>query len=480
MPAEIATKTRQRDFATIVVASLVFFALNVDFLLYGDASLYGDYALRQKITEVTLHFGYYWLLIVVQSTLGNLLHVPMQETMVWVNVVAGALSMGIAYLLALELLGTRRDAWVTIAIFAFSGRVVGNATTSEMYMVQTLCVLWSFLLFVRTRIIAAGILAGAALLVSPLSAFAYLFFPVFDYQRARKIRIGTLAALTAAAAVVYVPYLVVYGHELLWGARGLLVIREGTKSSLSSTLINFPKYQFKEFTFLLLLLAPACLAIRKNQKFFALAAAVAIPHIYIILKLTGEDNVFILNTDFFFSAILALGWMALASRKWGWWGGATLLAAHVGVYIASGALFSFETHKDYADEMRAFSRSYLADPGNMVVTDWGTGTALTFFSRPQATTTILEEPFFHQIYDMERPAVANPNLTSARELYLIDRWKPTPLNRFFRTKESIREQYNIHSNKLIAERELHLSCTSLFEKTNKYYRCKLNPAVTSP
>ena len=120
--------------------------------------------------------------------LGGLLGVPIEQAAVWLNVVAGTLSIGVAYLLAAELFGNRRDALLCSIVFAVSGRVFTNSTTSEIYMLQTLFVLSSFYLFVRERVVLSGIACALALLVSPSSAFAYLFYPVYDYQRAGTIR----------------------------------------------------------------------------------------------------------------------------------------------------------------------------------------------------------------------------------------------------------------------------------------------------
>ncbi|MDQ6611442.1 MAG: glycosyltransferase family 39 protein, partial [Gemmatimonadota bacterium] len=415
-----------------------------------------------------------------QFTIGTWLHVPLQETMVWVNVVCGAMAMGVSYLLALELFGSRRLALITTAILALSGRVMNNATSSEIYMSQTLFVLLAFYLFVRARTIGAGVAAGCALLISPLSAFAYLFFPVYDFQRAGRIRWATLAMLTAAAAVVYVPYLVVYGHELFYGIRGLLVINDVVKPDPMTALANIPKYQFKQYTFLLLLLPATLIAAPKHARFLVLAAAVAIPHLYIIFKLTGEDNVFILNTDFFFAATLALGWIELANGTITRWVGPALLAMHVAVLLVSGYLFSFQAHRQYDHELRDVATAYLVNHNAIMITDWGTAVALVYFGRPKANSTILTEPLFQQIYDVEAPPDRNPDLGTARDLYLLDRWKPSPLSQFFRTKQSIREQYQLHSVKLIAERTLHVSCTLMVEATNKLYRCTLNPSLARP
>jgi len=53
---------------------------------------------------------------------------------------------------------------------------------------------------------------------------------------------------------------------------------------------------------------PALLAWTANVRLILLALTVAIPHLHIIFKLTGEDHVFIPNTDFFCAACIVMGW----------------------------------------------------------------------------------------------------------------------------------------------------------------------------
>src|SRR4051812_10335336 len=69
---EPAAPSTRRDLLVIAIGSLALFALNVDFWLYGDAALYADYSISRTFTEVTLHFGYYWILIIAQAITGRL------------------------------------------------------------------------------------------------------------------------------------------------------------------------------------------------------------------------------------------------------------------------------------------------------------------------------------------------------------------------------------------------------------------------
>lgn len=475
--ADVPASTRRRDLAIIAVFGLLLYALNVDFWLYGDSAMYADFSLRRSFEQVTLHLGYYFLVIAAQATAGALFHWPIEQTMGWLNVASGAGLLCVSYLLALELQKSRRIALFAVLILGVSGRMLTNATTSEIYVTQTLFVLISFLLFAREQFLWAGAAATASLLVSPLSAFAFLFYPVFDYQRAGRIRWNVLLKLGAASLLLYAPYLVWRGHELLWGVRGLLVIQDITPTDPATAARNFPKYQFKQFTAMLLLFLPLLFAWRKHKAMLVLAAAVAIPHVYVIIKLTGEDNVFIFNTDFFFALLLALGWNELLRRRATAWIGPAAVAAHVALLLAAGSLFTFNSHRDYPEEMRGVFNTRVRNKNAKVITDWGTAMAFAFYARDSAATSLAEESVMQHVYDLDNEPDSNAVLLKDKELYLLDRWNPTPLNKLFRSEAALQELMQANSLRFIAERRLSLSCALLQERTNRLYRCV--PKATS-
>ncbi|MEO8450776.1 MAG: hypothetical protein ABI647_13340 [Gemmatimonadota bacterium] len=485
LPAATNTTETRFDLALVIAAGLVLYALNVDFSLFGDAPVYADLVIQGRFDELTLHIGYYAVLFALDRTVGAVFGLPIQETAVWLNVVAGALTLGVVYLLARIFLGTRRDALLTVAVFAVSGRVLDNATTVEIYMLQTLLVLSSFYLFARERVVASGVVAALAMLVSPLSIFAYLFYPVLDYQRAGRVRWKVLITLTVAALLVYLPYFAVLGRELLWGTRGLLVINKALRLDPVAMALNFPLFQFKAYTVMLLLLIPALFAVRKERRFLAVTLAVAIPHLYVILKLTSEDNVFILNTDFFFACWVVIGWRTLAQSKVGrrlapvpWLGHLTLL-------LLSGSIFCFQPRRGYAAEMKSIGQTYVQGHDAVVITDWDMGVSLTYYARPAVTTTLEHEPFYQQIVDLDNLPKNPPPITAA-EIYLLDSWKPGTLNRLLRSKASIAAQTRQHAVVARAERRLHIQCTPLLQGTHRLYRCTrpngaaAEPALTPP
>jgi hypothetical protein len=460
------------DTAGLMLVAFALYGLNVDYTLFGDNTLYSDYVVLHKFDELTLHFGYFASLFAADRVLHAVFGLPVQASGAWLAAISGALAVGVAYLLARELLGSRRDAVLCAVIFGLSGRVLSNATSAEVYMLQTLFVLSSFYLFVRERLLLSGLFGAMALLVSPLSMFAYLFYPVYDYQRAGRIRWSVLMRLTGAALIIYLPFFIIDGHEVLFGLRGLMGIHKLVPFEPRTMLTNFPLYQFKAFTVLPLLLVPALFNWRDNRRIFVLTLAVAIPHFYIILKLTGEDHVFILNTDFFFACCLVLGWRQLENSSILRWIPPVLLFVHVAIFVAAGVIHSFQPNQGYADEMRRVAKTYLLGRDAVLITDWGRGVTLSFYGRPQPTTTVTRESLFqNQILDIEDEPLAQIEKLNRPEIFLLDGWAPSPLNRLFRSKaalEAFRRQY---STVTIAEHELKLHCELIEEKEYRMYRC---------
>jgi hypothetical protein len=463
---------RWREIIAIVVAGLVFFGLNVDFTLYGDAAMYADFVVLRKFDELTLHIGYYAVLYVADLVARDLAGVPIHETMVWLNVFAGAATLAIAYLLALELLNGRREALLTTALLAVSGRFISNSTESEMYMVQTFCVLTSFLLYSREQPWSAGVFAAFGLLVSPLSAFAYLFFPALDVVTAGRIRLALFLRAVAAGTVIYLPYLVIDGHELFYGIRGLLVVSKLAHLDPRATLFNFPKYQFEAYSTLLLLVFPALLAFRQRRAFIIVALAVAIPHLYIILKLTGEDNVFILNTDFFFVGALVCGWSELVRRFRSVLLASVPIAGHLVIYGAAGLLFTSDHHRTYQQELRSIADTYIKANPAVLITDWGTKQAFVFYGRDSAATVVADEKLAEQVYDIQNAKDMRKGSLAVDQLYLLDTWHASALSRLLRSNAGLRAREDEYSTLAQSRRMLGIDCKILARGYGRLYRCQ--------
>ncbi len=472
-----------RVYLAVFLAGVLFFALNENFVLSGDSALYADYALNEKFDEVTVHYGYYRLIWALNSTLGAWFRIPMHEMLVHLNVVCGALSLPVALALARILLRDSRYALLAVGILAISGRVVMNATTSEIYMVQTLLLLVSFLLFARDRVNLAGIVAGSALYITPLSIFACLFFPFFAWQYRGRVRIAVLVRVAAIAFAVYLPFLIVHGYEMLWGIRGLLRISSMDKTLPLTLLANFPKYQFKHYTLLLVLALPALWAWRREKALLVLTAAVFLPHLYVIAKLTGEDNVFILPVDFFFACCLAAGARALVSRKVTRYLTPVLVTGHLAIMIGTGTFFSFRNHRTDAEELRTLASTYLEGKDAVLITDWNLLISLPYFGRPSIRGPVTADPLYLQILDIDNVALdveagtftdwsGLASRINVPNIYVLETWSASGMAELFKSDANLAQVRDAHSWRAHAKELLGLDCRELLHHgAHDLYRC---------
>ncbi|HEU4753800.1 MAG TPA: hypothetical protein VFU47_11890, partial [Armatimonadota bacterium] len=284
-----------------------------------------------------------------------------------------------------------------------------------------------------------------------------------------------LLRLAAGALLLYLPYLLLFGRELLWGTRGLLTVQHAFPLDPLKLLAGLPKYQFKAYTTLLLLVVPAALAARANRRFLALSLAVAVPHLYVILKIPAQDQVFILTTDFFFACWLVIGWRELARHPGGRWLAPLALAGHVALLLVSGSIFRFESHRGYGGELREIARTYLVGRDAVMVTDWSTVRGFSYYVHQAEPGAIDWERLEAQLYDVQNPRRMDPRKLAAAEIYVLDPWRAGPLTRLLRSRRAIEEQASRYSMVGLAGRVLGLRCDPIAESTHRLYRCVRRP-----
>jgi hypothetical protein len=462
-----------RDSIVAIVLGLLFFGVNENFTLSGDSALYIDYALNAKFDEITVHYGYYRVIWAIDRLIGAPLGIPLHEMVVHMNVVFGALSLAVGLGLARHLIRDRGYAILAVVFFAVNGRMMLNAAMGEIYMLQTLLVLISFLLYVRDRVAWAAFAAGLSLYVSPLSVFAFGFYPTYDLIRWRRFRWNVWLKLIIVGFLTYLPFLVVHGREMLFGIRGLLVIPNISTSNPAELLRNFPQFQFKHYTTLLLLAVPALLSWRRERSLILLMLAVFIPHLYVIAHLTSEDNVFIFNTDFLFCCTLAAGARALATR---WSGGRfvwpALLAAHVLLMTLTRTYFSFDNRRNEASELAAVGRKYLEGRSAALITEFNQSVTVPFFARATVRGPLMQDTLWAQMADVSSRADLAPRLRVA-EIYVLETWMPSGLSNLFRSDDQIAAIRAQNQWRGWAKRVAGIDCDELVQKgIYELYRCR--------
>ena len=461
-----------RVYLITIALGVLFFGVNENFTLSGDSALYIDYALNANFDEITVHYGYYRVIWAIDRLIGAPLGIPLHEMVVHLNVVCGALSLAIGLALARHLLRDRLYAIIAVAFFAVNGRMMLNATMGEIYMLQTLTILGSFLLFVRGRVALAAVAAGLSLYVSPLSAFAFGLFPAYDAIQHRRLRWKIWLTLIIVGFLTYLPFLIVHGREMLFGIRGLLVIPKISTSNPPELIRNFPRFQFKHYTALLLLGIPALLGWKRERDLILVMLAVFIPHLYIIAHLTSEDNVFIFNTDFLFCCTLAAGARVLATRwKWGLAVAPVLLAGHLAIMVLTKTFFSFDTRRGEAAELANVGRQYLEGRQAVLITEFNQSVTVPFFARPTVRSLLMKDPLWQQIADVSGRADLSARLR-VPEIYVLETWRPSGLSRLFRNEAAISSIRADNQWRTWAKRVAGIDCDELVQKgIYELYRC---------
>jgi hypothetical protein len=284
---------------------------------------------------------------------------------------------------------------------------------------------------------------------------------------------------------VYTPFLIVHGYEMLFGVRGLLAIPHSIPTLPVDVLTNFPLFQFKAYTVLVLLALPLVWAWRRERALLIVTAAVFVPHLYVISKLTTEDNVFILNTDLFFCCCLAAGARVLAANRLRLIRlvPAALLVVHLGLMTASRTFFSFENHRGEAGEQGGIARRYLEGQDAALITDWSHAVTITYYGRPTLRGTVTDDPLYAQMVDATTRELTSRTPT-ARDLYVLETWSPGGLAKLLKSPAAMERARQQHSYRSWAKQRFGFECPELIQR-GKYeefelYRCQRTPIGTAP
>jgi hypothetical protein len=272
---------------------------------------------------------------------------------------------------------------------------------------------------------------------------------------------------------VYLPFLLVYGREMLFGLRGLLAIPQFLPPAPGVMFSNFLLYQFKHYSALLLLGAPLLWAWKREKALIIVTLAVLVPHFAIILRLTGEDNVFIQNTDLLFACCLAAGARELArlARRGGVVAVGALVAVHTAFMVKTDMFFPDDNRRLEAAELAMIGRTYLEGKQASLVTDWNQALTVPFFARPTLRGTILEDPLRQQIVD-----ATSADISQARfrvpDVYVLETWAPSGISRLLRSPEQLAAIKEENSHRRWTKDKAGLDCSELVHHgIYELYRC---------
>jgi hypothetical protein len=461
----------------ILLASCIVYVANLDFASTGDTIYYANIIDTLRFDQLTAHQAYYLLGFMAAKLFGWTFGLSTDQGLALMSALFGAGALSVGYLLLKHYLDSGRDALIGTLMLFLCHRFFVNATSAEIYIVQTFFIWSSFLLFENRRFYTAGLSIALAIWVSPLTVAFGFWFPVVAYLRGFGIR--ALVRLSIPVALIYLPFLYFFYEELLWGVRGLINEDQRRQLDLIEGGRNFFTYQFKHYSFLNLLIIPALFVLRREKVLLWISLAVVLPNIYVISQLSSEDNVFILPLDIFFVCWFVIGWRVLRERSLVWVA-AAVLVAHGIVFLIAERPFLRAAHKNYDDEMRAIGR-IVQDAGNAIlVADWHRRMAFVYFNRQIASYPLEQDYWYDMSFDISYLTMHRFNKTKSETddfanygaVFVLDSWKYSPQASLFLDDTTLQQRYERQSQRREVEHFLDVECQPILSGLYTLYRCR--------
>ena len=403
--------------AAVALASAAALALFLCFrarAIVGDAAVYAGTIADARFFVRSIHFGYYVVGWIAQRLLSPW-NVPLDQGVILLNAALTPAAVFLAWRFTRALGEPRRVAAAAALVLLFSGNVLAQGTNAEIYSLELVCVLASWTLFLRRRVVAAGLVFGYALLVTPLAACAAGLF-LWEAWRTRRPRAAALT-LGIAAAVLGV-LLAFCWREYFFGTRGLFAI--GPKRSFGfDTLAYNAVALVKNFHWALPFAGVGVVTLaRARDARLGLLAVTMLFHLPVLLGMR-EDGVFLLSAYPVF--VLAMVWGAFAvADALPTPGRRLLLGGLAAVYVATGAWVWLEAPTAvWREELIALARG--ARQGTAVVASWPYKVALEYYGRgaPAGARPELLESERLSAGQLRRALAQHPRV------YLVEKFYPT-------------------------------------------------------
>jgi hypothetical protein len=235
---------------------------------------------------------------------------------------------------------------------------------------------------------------------------------------------------------------------------------------------NFAKFQFKNFSVLHALLIPALFAVRRERKLVLLTLAVALPNIYVISKIPGEENVFISPLDLFFVCWFMVGWQVLRDHSLVWIAYLALLYQVVTFAITEHTLFR-PANADYATHMREIGRIVDAEQDPVVLAFWAIQMDYVYYNREKPEFPLEQGRWYEQTINIETiDDQTRAEILGHDVIFLIDHYRPSGYSELYMSEESLSRRYDTMSIRRTAERPLGLECEPVLDGRTTLYRCR--------
>ena len=354
-------------------ALILFMAFRAHALL-GDGAVYALTIHRSRFFERSIHVAYYaagWVAVRALRPFG----LGLDDALVVLNAGLTTAALGAAWVLFRALGVPVRTASIAVFVLLFSGNILIQGTSVEVYALELVLVLASYVLFLRGRNTVAGLAYGAALLVTPLAAFGAGFFL---WEASRHKRWKDFLLLTVVAAAVLGFTLAFCWREYFFGVRGLATTAPRRDFGHATLLYNAFALA-KNFHWLLPFgLLGLWRAARARDGLAGLALLTFAFHAPALLGMR-EDGVFALLAYPVVTLLIAGGLLAALealAKPLGW----IAVGGAVTLYVATAGVLWLDAPSDaYRDSLVRLLRT--SPRGTVILASWGQFGALELYAQ---------------------------------------------------------------------------------------------------
>lgn len=392
-------------------------------LVIGDGATYAATIHSGDLVERSIHIGYYALGWVVHHLLAPL-GLPLDASLILLNVLAAPAAVAVSWILFRALGVPRVTASLAAVVLLFTGCMLWQGTTAEIYAVQLVLVLASYVAFLRGFAVLSGVLFGVAMTVSMTTLFASAFF--VWHMGAHGVRREHWVTV-AVAVLLFGAVLAAVWDEYFFGTRGLLIA--GAERPYGWATIAYNVYALVKNCHVLVPFAAVGLwsMVRTNVRLAWLLGAAVLGHAPAIAGMR-EDGVFLLTAFPFVALAAAFGIVTV----WGWRHriSRAVVPAALALYACTSVWIWLEApdHRSREVLMGLLEKS---QPGDVVITDWDYGEALRFYDAALPAARI------ERLVDVDsRPEAEFRSALSAEgSVYIVDDYSPKRLSRLLLTSE---------------------------------------------
>lgn len=426
---------------------LAFFYFTRARFLHGDAAVYAHQIETGDFGERTLHLFYYlvgWVVLQVTKPLG----LPADTALIFFSGVLMTAALWLSWHLD-RALGEdgRTSAWA-LFVLLFAGVVIQQGTEAEVYALQLVLSLASYLSYVKGRPVWAGIFLGLATLTTPLGVLAVGFF-VAEAIRTRQIR--PFIVMGVVGALTYLPVLALVWRDYFYGTRGLMVDTNVVQTSAKG--IDNAVAIVKNFHFMLPFLAAGLVITwRRRPLWIGLLAGLLVLHIIAILTVT-ENGVFLLPIYPVFAAIIARGVVAGLDHP----RTRVLTGVALALYTATSLLIWLQPY-DQKIRQGMLAGLRQTPPGSTVITSWSYAMTLGYYAGPPRDTLLASR----QLLWPEQHARIEEALHAGRPVFLMESHEDTRAVRWLYPPAEQRKHYDHHALMPRLKRTLGVEATTFF------------------